>query len=70
MMEDAPLYVHVHFGEMSNAFQERHGTLAKQGAEECSLVLAFGRGLFLPLLVMWRLRGWFREGGDRERHDL
>ena len=52
MMDDAPLYVHVHLREMSNAFQERHGTLAEQGAEECSLALAFGRGLFLSLLAM------------------
>ena len=52
MMDDTPLYVQVHFREMSNAFQERHGTLAEQGAEECSFVLAFGRGLFLLLVVM------------------
>lgn len=52
MMDDAPLYVHIRFREVSNAFQERHGTLAEQSTEECSFVLAFGRGLFLPLPVM------------------
>lgn len=52
MMDDAPFYVHIHFREMSNAFQERHGTLAKKGAEECSLALALGRGLLLSLLAI------------------
>lgn len=54
---DAPL--HIRLCKVSNAFQEGHGTLAKESAEEPSAVSK--RGGCLPLWLLYKFRGRFRK---------